>query len=159
MSVATSRSEEETDSTSEPDNCPTRSTNDDSVADALPSARLAAAQRRSTTENSPDDDLGCMAQTDIGDHLTRPRHPTRRTRILACVRACPPGGVGHAWLGDEEPTRESVQADALGRRLSPSRHELRERASPIILPPVHTFPLRWPEFLNVVQTQKRTFFL
>ena len=40
---------------------------------------------------------------------------------------------------DEEPTRESAQAGALGRRLSPSRHKLRERASPIVhvLSPVH----------------------
>ena len=41
----------------------------------------------STTENprddDPSDDLGCMAQAqaDIGDHLTRPRHPARRPRI------------------------------------------------------------------------------
>ena len=48
------------------------------------------------------------------------------------------GGEG-GGLGDEEPTRVSVQADALGRRLSPSRRKLRERASPIVY---------WPPFMH-----------
>ena len=42
----------------------------------------------------------------------------------------------------EEPTREPAHADALGRRLSPSRRKLRERASPIVYWPLFiTFPL------------------
>ena len=78
-------------------------------------------------------------QADAGDPGTRSGRgnpvedpQTSGTEIIIfCMRAGPPGGGGvsmRSW--SEEPTRVPAHADALGRRLSPSRHKLRERASP-----------------------------
>ena len=112
---------------SEPDNRPTRSTNGDSVADTDALYHGEPARRRPTRRP------GMHAYgPGPGGHRRPPyaaKTPSPETKNLACARACPPGGAGQAWLGDEEPTRESAQAGALGRRLSPSRHKFRERAS------------------------------
>ena len=49
------------------------------------------------------------------------------------MHTCSPARGGSVSMRSwrEEPTREPAHADALGRRLSPSRHKFRERASPI----------------------------
>ena len=64
--------------------------------------------------------------------------PDRRRLNLHTCRPARGGGVSmRSWR--EEPTREPAHADALGRRLSPSRHKFQERASPIVY---------WPPFIH-----------
>ena len=72
---------------------------------------------------SPDQDIRSEQLIDEG----------RRFNLHTC-RPARGGGVSmRSWR--EEPTREPAHADALGRRLSPSRHKFRERASLINSPP------------------------
>ena len=104
-----------------PDNCPTRSRQEPRTTE------LAQAQRRRDIILGPGD---------------LPEDRTTENLVMHTRMSARGGGVSMV-KEDKEPTRVSVQADALGRRLSPKSRISSERGQArVMLAPVHTLSVK-----------------